>query len=158
MIKEISSILDLVKQSSVFDLFLISFLALPFVLQAWINILKDLGNSPSQMLVGVIVVIIAYILGIVIMYAGVSRHRSKKLAKDQIVAYIKSLRELKPKTTMVRFVRLREKFGDNYSDQFLRSVIAEFPNELLPKTLKVTEKEEEGVGVLNWDASEGDEA
>ena len=131
MIKESSSILDLVKKATVFDLFLITILALPVLIQAWISILRDLGNSPTQITVGVIVVIIAYIVGIVIMYAGVSRQRSRKLAKDEIVGYLNA-----NKFTKMSFDRVRQKFGNDYSDSFLNSVIDEFPTTLRRATLK----------------------
>lgn len=129
--KEFDSILDFIKKVSKFDIFLVSLVLLPFVLQAWVTIFVGLGRSKDEILILLFTVIALYIFGIFIMYRGVSQRRNRELAKNQIIAYLQGKGFI-----MVSFDRVREKINKTYTDSFLNSVIADFPEDLRKAKLK----------------------
>ena len=47
--QDIGAIRRALKDASPFDIFLISFVALPFVLTAWITVFKDLGHGERML-------------------------------------------------------------------------------------------------------------
>jgi len=61
------TVLHTLKEASPFDLFLISFLLLPFIADAWLGVIDDLGLKQDFQYHGLGIVLIVYILGIVIM-------------------------------------------------------------------------------------------
>lgn len=129
--KEYSAILKALKQASIFDVFLISFLLLPFVFQAWLKVLAGLAVSRCGKFWWLAAVSILYVVGVVAMFLGSSRTKKREVAKDQVVAYLQGIEK-----TMVRLETIREKINPGYDDQFLESLTVAFPQELRRARLK----------------------
>jgi len=129
--KEIDSILKVLKRASIFDIFLISFVLLPFVFQAWMKIFKDLDFQAStiEKFLGGIAVL--YVIFILLMFTGSGKAKRRELAKDQILGYLQSKNNM-----MMSFERIRERINTTYSDRFLDSVIDSFPTDLRHARLK----------------------
>jgi len=84
------SIITTLKEASPLDLFLISFIALPFVFDAWIDVLEKLDFGASAKFWSLGIVLVAYILGVWLMYVGASRRKLRETATHQILAYLTS--------------------------------------------------------------------
>lgn len=122
---DISSILNFIKKSTIFDIFLVSFIALPFVFQAWTAVLKEVGYSSLQVGYGLCLVTVAYACIIIFMIIDTKSRQKKEIARDQLLGYLQS-----KNITMMRFDTVREKINKNYEDDFIYSVISAFPSDL----------------------------
>jgi glucan phosphoethanolaminetransferase (alkaline phosphatase superfamily) len=129
--KELDPILKFLKEASIFDIFLISFLLLPFVFASWVTIFEKLGYSPSSIVKLLIVISLVYILFIILMLIGMNKKKKREVIRDQILGYLQS-----KNFTMMSFERVRERINKTYSDTLLNSVIDYFPNELRRAKLK----------------------
>jgi hypothetical protein len=128
---EYSAILNVLKQASMFDVFLVSFLLPSFVFQAWLKVLSDLAIPPKMW--SLAAVLLLYAIGVVAMLAGSSRTKKREVAKNQVVAYIQGLGVGKK---MVSFETIRERINSNCDDRFLESLTIAFPQELRRARLK----------------------
>ncbi len=122
---EAKTLLKTLKEASPFDLFLISFIALPFVFDAWLRILEELEFSQNAKTVSLGVVLLAYVIGIVAMLVGSKKERRRDTAKDQIIYYLK-----RNSLEMMRLITIREKINGNYDDDFLNSLPNTYPEEI----------------------------
>jgi hypothetical protein len=146
--KDFGSILKLLKEASPVDVFIISFVALPFVLNAWLTILKELGCQAKLLVI--LLVIVAYFVGIVGMVVGTTKEKKRELAKDQIMTYLQS-----KDFVMMSFDRVREKLNSSYTDLFLNSVIEAYPNDLRQARLKGSKR---GVAIVAVETDKKEEA
>ncbi|MCW9059924.1 MAG: hypothetical protein OQL11_13735 [Gammaproteobacteria bacterium] len=108
------TILKTLKEASPLDLFLISFLALPFVFEAWLRILEKLEFGLCAQYWSLSIVLIAYILGVVAMLIGSNNEKKREIAKDQIIGYLTA-----NSYNMMTLDTIREKINQGYSSQFL---------------------------------------
>lgn len=122
---DLKGILHTIKEASPFDIFLISFIALPFVFEAWLRILEKLEASSHAKYWSLVVILISYILGIISMLIGANRSKKREIAKDQIINYL-SLKEWE----MMRLSSIRKNINSSYSDEFLNSLPIHFPNQI----------------------------
>ena len=125
------SILKTLKEASPFDLFLVSFLVLPFVFDAWLGVTEKLQWSVSAKLSTLGIVLAFYIVGVVAMLQGSTRARRREVARDQVVQYLTS-----KNYEMMSYERVRININKAYSDEFLESLITHFPNDLRKAKLK----------------------
>ena len=125
------SILKTLKEASPFDLFLVSFLVLPFVFDAWLGVIEKLQWSVSAKLSTLGIVLAFYIVGVVAMLQGSTRARRREVARDQVVQYLTS-----KNYEMMSYERVRKNINKAYSDEFLESLITHFPNDLRKAKLK----------------------
>ena len=125
------TILDTLKKASPFDLFLVSFLLLPFVADAWIGVMDKLGLSQTARYCGLGIVVVAYAIGVIAMLQGNSRAKNREIARDQIIQYLTS-----KNFEMMSFDRVRKNINKAYTDEFLESLIGHFPNEVRKARLK----------------------
>src|SRR5947209_9221979 len=109
--KEIDPLLKFLKEASIFDIFLISFLLLPFVFASWVTIFKELGYSPSSILIFLIGIGLLYILFVILMLIGMNRKKKREVIRDQILGYLQS-----KDFTMMSFDRIRERINITYND------------------------------------------
>ena len=125
------TILNTLKEASPFDLFIISFIALPFVFEAWLRILEklELGLCAKYWSLGIILV--AYSVGVVCMLVGSNREKRREVAKDQIINYL-----TQNSYEMMTLERIRENINRGYKDEFLISLPIHFPNEIRRAKLK----------------------
>jgi hypothetical protein len=130
---EFSIILKALKQVSFFDLFLITFLPLPFIFEAWLKIFSELEFSLASKRWSLIALSGFYFIGVTLTLIGSSRAKKRDVAKDQIVGY---LRSLTPPKTMAFFDKIKSKF--DYSEKFIDSVIECYPRELRHTTQRTT--------------------
>jgi hypothetical protein len=149
-VKDSSSIWKLIKESSPFDIILVSLIVLPLMLSGWITIFKSLGCQTQELRRVIYITIATYLIGISAMTIGKIRKNKRKQARDQIIAYLES-----QGYEMMSFERVRETIKVSYSDSFLDSVIETYPNTLRHATLRgekrgvarvivETDEEEEG--------------
>lgn len=125
------TILKTLKEASIFDLFLVSFLLLPFIFSAWLGVLNKLQICLRAQYWWLVAVLVAYVVGIVAMLLGSTRARNREVARDQIIGYLKA-----KDFEMMSFERVREKISKAYSDEFLEGLVKDFPNELRKARLK----------------------
>lgn len=125
------TILQTLKEASPFDLFLVSFLMLPFVFDAWLDVTKKLewGINAKSWTLGL--VLLFYVIGIVTLLQGSSRARRREIARDQITQYLTA-----KGFEMMSYERVRMNINKSYSDDFLESLITHFPNDLRKARLK----------------------
>lgn len=124
-------ILKVLKDASPLDLFLISFVLLPFIFDAWINVLERLSFSPKAEYISLAIILAGYIIGLIVMLLGSTRERKRDIAKDQIIQHLTSKDH-----EMISFELIRKKINRSYSDDFLNSLPLAFPNYLRTARLK----------------------
>lgn len=125
------TILKILKEASPFDIFLISFIALPFVFEAWLRILEQLELGLTARIWSLGFVLVAYTAGIVAMLVGTNREKRREVAKDQIINYLTS-----NSFEMMKLDTIREKLNQGYTDEFLNSLPVYYPNEIRRAKLK----------------------
>ena len=125
------TILKTLKEASPFDIFLISFIALPFVFDAWLRILEKLEFGLCAKYWSLAIVLIAYVVGIVAMLVGSNRGKRREVAKDQIINYLTS-----NSYKMMTLDTIRKNINKGYTDDFLNSLAIYFPNEIRRAILK----------------------
>lgn len=129
--KDYSELLKVLKQASLFDVFVVSFLLLPFILQAWLEVLTKLSFTDTGKCWSVGAIVALYAFGIVAMINANSLNKKREVAKDQVIAYLQS-----KQFTLVSFDRIRECINSNYNDVFLETLTTAFPQELRRAKLK----------------------
>ena len=107
------------------DVFLISFVALPFVFEAWLRIGEEFQQRLRGKLWMLSAVLLFYIFGIVAMVWGNSKLRQREVARDQIIGYL-TTKNFK----MMSFERIRSNINRYYSDEFLGRLPVYFPEVL----------------------------
>ena len=117
------TILKTLKEASPFDLFLISFIALPFVFEAWLRILEKLELGLCAKYWSLVIVLLAYIVGVVAMLVGSNREKRREVAKDQIINYLTS-----NSYKMMTLETIRENINRGYTNEFLNTLPVNFPN------------------------------
>ena len=125
------TILKTLKEASPFDLFLISFLLLPFVFDAWVSVLERLEFGLSAKFWSLGIVLTGYIFGVITMLVGTNRQREREIARDQILQYLTS-----KNFEMMSFERIRKNINQAYKDEFLEILPVYFPNQLRKAKLK----------------------
>ena len=125
------TILNTLKEASPFDIFLISFLLLPFVADGWLGVMDKLDLSDPSRYVGLGIMLLVYILGIAVMLIGSSRASRRELAKDQIIQYL-----ISKDFEMMSFERVRKNINSAYSDRFLEALPSYFSTEVRQARLK----------------------
>ncbi len=125
------TILNTLKEASPFDLFLISFLLLPFIFKAWLGLLNNLDFSISAQYWSLGLILLFYLAGVIAMLLSSQREQQRERARDIIVQYL-----ISKGYEMVFFDRIREKINSLYSDIFLETLPSQFPNEIRKAKLK----------------------
>ena len=125
------SILKTLKEASPFDLFLISFLLLPFVFDAWLGVTEKLQWEVAAKCWTLGVVLVSYVVGVIAMLQGSTRARRREVARDQIIQYLTSRN-----FEMMSYERVRKNINKAYTDDFLESLVTHFPNDLRKARLK----------------------
>jgi len=143
-------IIRLLREASIFDLFLVSFLLLPFILERWVAILEGFKATPETKTLWILGVVLAYVIGVIFMFIGTSRVRRRQNARDRVLKYLEG-----KKQTRASFDRIRRSVDQGFTDGFLHSVIAEFPNDLRRSRLKGAKK---GIARIGEEDDEGDDA
>lgn len=124
-------ILKTLKNASPFDIFLISFIALPFVFDAWLKILEKIEANICAKYWSLAIILLAYIIGIISMLVGTNKSQKREVAKDQIINYL-SVKDLE----MMQLSTIRKNINSSYSDEFLNSLPIYFPNQIRRAKLK----------------------
>ena len=125
------TILKTIKEASPFELFLISFLLLPFIADAWLDVMHKMELGLSARYCGIAIVVVAYFAGILFMLKEISRAKNREIARDKIVDYLTT-----NKFEMMSFERVRDKINSAYTNDFLESLIKHFPNVVRKAILK----------------------
>lgn len=125
------NIISALREASPLDIFLVSFIALPFVFDAWINILEKLEFGPSAKCVSLGIIFVVYLIGVGLMYAGTNRRKLRETATHQIVSYLTS-----NSYKMMTLETIRTKIDSSYKDEFLNSLPVHHPNEIRRAVLK----------------------
>lgn len=125
------TILKTLKEASPFDLFLVSFIALPFVFEAWIEVLEKLELGLCAKYWSLAIVLVAYIIGVVSMIVGSNRQKEREIARDQIINYLTS-----KKYEMMTLETIRKNINHGYTDKLLNSLAIYFPNDIRRAKLK----------------------
>ena len=129
--KEASDILSAMKKATIFDIFLISFFALPFIFNTWVDVFTKVGLPQKGINRSLVALFIMYIIFLFIMYVGGRSEKQKALAKDQIMAYLQA-----KGFVMISYQRVRLKINQSYTDQFLEQVIDHYPKDFRRAKLK----------------------
>jgi hypothetical protein len=124
-------LLKALKKATSFEVFLISFLTLPFVFNAWLGIADHLKLTRREDLFVIPSVLLLYVAGMVMMFIGNSKARKREIARDQILSYLNG-KEFR----MMSYERIRSNISNDYDDEFLAELPAYFPNSLRRAVLK----------------------
>lgn len=125
------TILKVLQEASPLDIFLVSFLLLPFVADAWLDALESLELDKSEQACVLITVVMAYIVGMILVLVKSSRLRNREVGKDQIIRYL-----TEKDFEMISFERIRKNINKSYGDAFLDELIKRYPDELRRARLK----------------------
>jgi hypothetical protein len=125
------TIITSLKEASPFDIFLVSFLILPFVLDAWVSLLSELGVEGSSRDWSLVAVVVAYVLGVAAVFVGNSRVKKRKEACNLVLNYLQTKNFF-----MMSFERIRDNIDPKYTDELLNSLPLAFPNEIRKARLR----------------------
>ena len=125
------TILKTLKEASPFDLFLVSFLLLPFVFDAWLGVLDKMKLGISAKYWSLAIVLAGYVIGVVATLVGSNRQRGREIARDQITQYLTT-----KNFEMMSYERIQRNVNQAYSNEFLESLPVHFPNQLRRAKLK----------------------
>lgn len=125
------TILNTLKEASPFDIFLVSFLLLPFVADGWLDVIEKLKLGDMARYWGVGIIIVTYFLGVVVMLIGTQRSNRREAAKDLIIQYLTT-----KDFEMMSFERVRKNINSSYSNDFLESLPIHFPTDIRRAKLK----------------------
>jgi hypothetical protein len=126
------SFLKALRKANLLEVFIASFIALPFVFNAWLGIADKLVLSlPIKRWALLPFLFVLYIVGVAAVLIVNSRNRRRGVARDLIVGYLTS-----KKYQMVSFERIRSNINPGFTDEFLKSLAVHFPNILRSAKLK----------------------
>jgi hypothetical protein len=145
-----SSMLTALRRARPLDLFLLSFLLMPFIVEKWSDVFAKWGMSANQTTWSLFFIFVVYIVCVIALIYTSHRRQKAQLAKDQIIGYLQS-----NVITMMSNDRIRERLHSGYTDVYLLSVIREFPKELRFARLKGDRK---GVGRILEETSDDEQA
>lgn len=117
------TILNTLKETSPFDVFLISFLLLPFVFEAWVGVLEKLEFDISAKYWSLTIILVGYIIGVISMLHGTNKQKEREAARDQIIQYL-----TRKERKMMSFERIRSNINQAYTDAFLEKLPSCFPS------------------------------
>lgn len=146
----VSEIMSTIKKATAFDIFLISFFALPFVFDGWINVLTKIGANPCQIFWSLAGLFLLYVIAVIVLVFDNYSKKRKEIAKDLIVGYLQS-----KNYKMMSFERIKEKLNSSYSNEFLEKLVQEFPKEIRRAKLK---GDKPGIGRVVVETSDEEEA
>ena len=78
-----------------------------------------------------VIVCVAYVVGVLLMLAGSNRHRHREIARDQVLQYLTA-----KDYEMMSFERIQRNINQAYSNSFLETLPVHFPNQLRKARLK----------------------
>jgi hypothetical protein len=139
-----------IKKATAFDIFLISFFALPLVYNSWTEVLIKIGANPCQVFWSLVALTVLYLAVVIVLGFDNYNKKRKEIAKDLIVGYLQS-----KNYKMMSFERIREKLNSNYSNEFLEKLVQEFPKEIRRAKLK---DDKPGIGRVVVETSDEEEA
>ena len=125
------TILNTLKEASPFDIFLVSFLLLPFVADGWLDVMDKLSLGDAARYCGLGAVFVVYVIGIFVMLQGASRSNRREIAKDQIIHYLTTKNH-----EMMSFETVRKNVNSSYTNEFLEGLPAHFPTQVRRAKLK----------------------
>ncbi len=127
----VSEIMSTIKKATAFDIFLISFFALPFIFDGWINVLEKIGANQRQTFWTLVGLSIFYVVVVAVLGFDNYNKKRKEIAKDLVLGYLRS-----NNFGRMSFDRIRQKFSPTYSDDFLVKLVQDFPKEIRMAKLK----------------------
>ena len=124
-IKDVRSVIDIIRDSSISDLIIVSLFLLPILLGSWSIIL--ISNSYLEkydfwILIVLIVISIIYIFGIIIMKCWDPPDEKIKRARLHVKNRLEQRRG-----NRASFMAIREEVNDEYTDDFLKKLIDKNP-------------------------------
>ena len=124
-IKDVRSVIDIIRDSSISDLIIVSLFLLPILLGSWSIIL--ISNSYLEQydfwrLIVLIVISIIYIFGIIIMKCWDPPDEKIKRARLHVKNRLEQRRG-----NRASFMAIREEVNDEYTDDFLKKLIDKNP-------------------------------
>jgi hypothetical protein len=146
----VSEIMSTIKKATAFDIFLISFFALPFVFSAWIEVFTKVGWKAVQIYWSLVILFALYVLAVIVLIVDNNNKKRKEIAKDLILGYLQG-----KGYKMMSFNRIRQELNPTYNDEFLEKLIQEFPKVIRRTKLK---GDKPGVGRIIVEATDDEEA
>ncbi|MFK5913112.1 MAG: hypothetical protein QM484_01960 [Woeseiaceae bacterium] len=125
------TILNTLKGASPFDIFLISFLLLPFIFDAWVGVLEKLEFGICAKFWSLGIILACYIVGIIAMLVGVNKQKEREVARDNVIQYLTT-----KNLEMMSFNVIRSNINQALTDEFLESLPVYFPNNIRKAKLK----------------------
>jgi len=131
-IPDIKILFQIIKDASHVHIMIISFLVLPFVLDAWVSLFQKIPGLKGHELISLIIVFIAF--GILLVFAIPKDKHNKKLEniKDLTINYM-----IANNFTSVGFDVIREKFNGKIAEQEFIEIINTYPDLLRLATIKI---------------------
>lgn len=130
--REAISIIDLVKNSSFYELFFSSLIILPIYLGSWSFILKQFDSSlwgkETQLLISLIIL---YIVSLLILKFFQSKDHKLEIGMIKIRTYI-----LSKNWQRMSFERIQKNIDSSYDMEFLKELLNKYPSEFRKGTIK----------------------
>jgi len=133
-LKDVRTLVDIVRDSSKADLIIVSLCLLPILLGSWtilLNNFKFLNKHDGWKLITIIVVTIIYVIGLILIKWCDTHDEMLKRA----VLHVRHKLERRKRAS---FVAIREEVNENYDDEFLKELIEKHPT--IFRSVKVKRK------------------
>ena len=139
---ETKTLLETIREATIFDLFIISIFLLPFFLSSWLALFDEwLNIDPKNKNPLALLLFICYLIGIFLMKIGIRKVEKYEKAGKRIQNYL-----LARNKTAMSFDRTRKVIQKSYTDTFLLSVIDHFPEDLRIARIKGGKQ---GIGLIS---------
>ena len=153
-LKDVRTLVDIVRDSSKVDLVIVSLCLLPILLGSWtvfLNNIKFFDEHNGWKLIAILFVTILYVIGLILMKLCDPHDERLKRA----VLHVRHKLERRKRAS---YVAIREEVNEGYDDKFLKELIEKNPT--IFRTVKVKRKGEylPGITLVNDEIGDGSES
>ena len=146
-VNEASSLVRLIRETSLFDLMLVSLIVLPIYLSSWNFLLKQFDEALWQMETEILLGLVAlYFVALFLMKFGQSKEDKQRIALHKIMSYYKARG-----WTRMSFERIQGSIDERFDQTFLEALVNQFPTEITTGKIKGGKK---GIVVLGQEDKE----
>lgn len=129
-IEDAKSIVRLVKESKAHDLVIVSLIILPIIFGSWNFLINKLFSPGKEANIWInMILIFLYITGLILMKIIDSKDAKDERAKDLIVNHLSKFKQRS-------YQFISEKYGKEFTEEYLDSLIKKYPNELQHQGIK----------------------
>lgn len=129
-VDESKSLIMIIKEAKIHELVIVTLVVLPIILGCWNFLITKLFSPTKEVNIYInIALIVIYIIGIIVMKTAETKNAKDNRAKILITNHLLSFKQRS-------YQFIREKFGSEFTDDYLDYLIKKYPNEFRQQAIK----------------------